>query len=172
MFYTTLGHDLREIYPTPDWYRFYFLDEIPSNLRGAKYVCEIELDSNSQIISDFSGRKVNKCFIHRPMKVADFIRIHNLAFSVLAADGLALRFIRNQTQAHCLTAVKNNGLALRFANHRTEEICWEAVRQNGLALRFVRDQTEAQCITGVKQNPYALLLVKDKTLNVCRLTSV
>ncbi|EGT3944791.1 TPA: DUF4116 domain-containing protein [Clostridioides difficile] len=39
-------------------------------------------------------------------------------------------------------AVKQNGLALEFVKEQTEEICLIAVRQNGLALEFVKEQTQ------------------------------
>ena len=167
MFYTTLSHDLRELYSNQSC-RFYYLDEIPMKLKKAKYVCEVVLQEGARIIRDEISLKTEHCFIRNPMKLAHFISLHNLSFSVLDHDGLALRFIHNQTPAHCLVAVKQNGLALRFAKYKSESVCNEAVKQNGLALRFIKDQTEQQCLTAVRQNPLALLLVKDKTIKMYR----
>ena len=42
---------------------------------------------------------------------------------------------------HCLQAVKQNGLALRWVENQTPDICLEAVKQNGYALAFVINQT-------------------------------
>ena len=39
----------------------------------------------------------------------------------------------------CVEEVKQNGLALKYMQEQTEQICLEAVKQNGLALKFVQE---------------------------------
>lgn len=51
-----------------------------------------------------------------------------------------------------LFVVKQNGLALEFVKEQTEEICMEAVKQNGMALEFVVIQTLAIISEALKEN--------------------
>jgi sporulation protein YlmC with PRC-barrel domain len=60
-----------------------------------------------------------------------------------------------------MEAVKQNGMALEFVKDQTENICMEAVKQCGFALKFVKDQTEKICIRAVKQNCSALPFIND-----------
>ena len=53
---------------------------------------------------------------------------------------------------------------MRYVKDQTEAICMEAVRQGGDALRYVRDQTEAICMEAVKKDGYALQYVKEQCL--------
>ncbi|MCW0914793.1 DUF4116 domain-containing protein [Clostridioides difficile] len=46
----------------------------------------------------------------------------------------------------CLIAVKQNGLALEYVKEQTEEICIEAVREYYLSLEFVIEQTPKICV--------------------------
>ena len=52
-------------------------------------------------------------------------------------NGLALQFVKNQTEAICLAAVKEYGYALNYIKKQTEEICYEAVKKDGNALKYV-----------------------------------
>ncbi len=54
-------------------------------------------------------------------------------------DGSALKNIRQelQTPEICLTAVKQNGMALKYVKEQTIEICLAAVKKNSYALRYV-----------------------------------
>ena len=78
-------------------------------------------------------------------------------------DGLALRFVKNQTPEMCLIAVKRNGHALRYVINQTLEICLAAVKENGHALRSVKDQTPEICLEAVKEDGLAFKWVKDQT---------
>jgi hypothetical protein len=49
---------------------------------------------------------------------------------------------------------------------QTEAVCLEAVKQNGYALRYVKEQTEAVCLEAVKQNGYALSYVDVKIFEI------
>ena len=44
---------------------------------------------------------------------------------------------KDQTEAICLEAVKQNGFALEFVEKQTEEICLEAIRRNEEAVKYV-----------------------------------
>ncbi len=52
----------------------------------------------------------------------------------------------------CKLAVQQNGLALEYVKEQTEEICKLAVQQKGMALKYVKEQTEEICKLAVKNN--------------------
>ena len=82
-------------------------------------------------------------------------------------NGMALEFIKEQTDEICLEAVKQNGLALQYVKKQTPEICLEAVKNNASTLRYVQQQTNEMCLEAVKQNGYALQYVKEQTEEIC-----
>ena len=41
----------------------------------------------------------------------------------------ALQYVKEQTEAICIEAVKQTGLALQYVKEQTEEICIEAVKK-------------------------------------------
>ena len=49
-------------------------------------------------------------------------------------------------------AIEQNGLALRFVKNQTEEIRLKAVEEDGETLRYVQNQTEEICLKAVEQN--------------------
>ena len=71
----------------------------------------------------------------------------------------ALSEKKNLKGEEAMKAVKANGYAVRFVHEQTEAICLEAVKQNGYALQYVHEQTEAICIEAVKQDGHALRYV-------------
>jgi subtilisin len=60
--------------------------------------------------------------------------------SFILRDGLALKYLKEQSPDTVLAAVKQNGLALQFAKHQSDEIALAAVRQNPKALQFVKNK--------------------------------
>jgi hypothetical protein len=48
-----------------------------------------------------------------------------------------LQYVKDQTEAICIEAVKQNGYSLRYVKEQTPEICIEAVKQNGYSLQYV-----------------------------------
>lgn len=63
-----------------------------------------------------------------------------------------------------LKAVKENGLALAYVRNQTEEICLEAVKKDSYALFHVHNQTEEICLEAVKKDRRALEYVKEEEL--------
>src|SRR5574344_428347 len=86
-----------------------------------------------------------------------------MCLQAVKRDGLALRFVIDQTFEICLVAVKENGHALRFVKEQTPEICLQAVKQYGLALEFVKEQTHEICLEAVKEDGLALKYVINQT---------
>lgn len=87
--------------------------------------------------------------------------IELISLHAVLNNGLALEFVKNQTEEICKAAVGNNGFALMFVKEQTESICLAAVRNNGMALKFVKAQTERICLEAVKQNGMALAFVNE-----------
>jgi hypothetical protein len=67
-------------------------------------------------------------------------------------NGLAIKFIQNQTPEVCEAAVNQNPLALQFIENQTDELCMMAVKKNGLSLQFVEIMKAEIAYTAVKQN--------------------
>ena len=51
-----------------------------------------------------------------------------------------------------IKGVQHNGLALKYVKNQTDDICIAAVQQNSDALKYVKNQTEEICIAAVQQN--------------------
>lgn len=89
-----------------------------------------------------------------------------------ARDGNAcecvMQFIAKYQSAYDLNAVKQDGLAVKFVKDQTEEICREAVNENGMALQYVKDQTDEICIHTVGQDGMALQYVREPTADICK----
>lgn len=62
----------------------------------------------------------------------------------------------------CLAAVNENGLALKYIENQTKELCLVAVNENGLALKYVKQQTNELCLAAVNENDLASKYVKNK----------
>lgn len=87
----------------------------------------------------------------------------------VAGYGMMLQYIaeRLKTEEVCLAAVKQNGMALKFVREQTPKICKAAVRKSGWALPYVKEQTPEICLAAVKKRGCALEWVKEQTLKVC-----
>jgi hypothetical protein len=55
--------------------------------------------------------------------------------------------------------VKEDGCALQYVREQTEAICIEAIKQNEQALRFVIEQTDAICIEAVKRDKQSIQFI-------------
>lgn len=94
----------------------------------------------------------------------------------LKVNGLALQWMKDPTENHCLLAVRQNGMALSSVpkTYRTLAICLAAMSQNDFVYR--RELTQAErmrCLDYLKQHPerlkelgsrvLATLMVEDST---------
>lgn len=75
-----------------------------------------------------------------------------LSLAAVKQNGLAIKFIQNQTREICEAAVNQNPLALQFIENQTNELCMMAVKKNGLALKYVEIMESDIAYTAVKQN--------------------
>jgi hypothetical protein len=90
-----------------------------------------------------------------------------LCLEAVRQGGWALKYVKEQTPALCLEAVRQNGVALEFVKEQTPALCLEAVRQNGWALEYVNEQTPEVCLEAVRQNGVALVYVNEQTPALC-----
>lgn len=99
----------------------------------------------------------------------EYIKNQTEAICLVAVkkDGGALRYVENQTEKICLAAVKQNGWSLDHVQEQTEEICLAAVKNEGLAIQHVKNQTEKICIAAVKNDHFAFNYVENQTNKVC-----
>lgn len=79
-----------------------------------------------------------------------------LALAAVQQNGLAIKFVKNQTKEVCEAAVNQNPFALQFIENQTNEICMMAVKKNGLVLQYVEVMAYDIAYAAVKQNSDAM----------------
>lgn len=67
--------------------------------------------------------------------------------------------IPNPTRETYLEAVSTNGLALKYIEDQTEDICIKALSQNVSSLQYVKNQTRAICLYALSISPHALYYI-------------
>ena len=72
----------------------------------------------------------------------------------------------------CIAMLNRDGLALKYVDEQTEEVCLVAVQQNGMALEYVKTQTSEVCMAAVQQNGMAFLHVQTLTVELCRAAAI
>ena len=169
-------------------------DSIPFNPRGeclpgGIYFCELEKSAmwlqynyqtmyyyrlvsfpdDAQIYEKRDKYKADKLVLSERTKISNLNMWEDHEYCLLACkwNGLALQYVKNQTEELCLQACKSNGLALQYVNNRTEELCLIACKSNGLALQYVNNQTEELCLIACKQHSFALKYVREQTPKLC-----
>jgi len=168
----------------------YFCEESKCHLywdNFGKYLGYVEIPNDAHIYIEDDKFKADKIILK---KIEPFDNVNNeFWYKIIKYDGLALEyvkeqseelclkavmknghtllFVKEQTEKICLEAVKQDGFSLKYVREQTPKICWEAVKQNGHALSYVREQTEEICLEAVKKNGFALQYVKTQTPNIC-----
>ena len=64
-----------------------------------------------------------------------------------------------------MAAVKRDGIALKYINDQTPELCLAAVKQNGESLYYVKEQTPTICWAAAKQTKKAYKYASPKMRN-------
>ena len=121
-----------------------------------------DIDDNFWIDMAFENSSILQ-YVKDPL-TTNFLKACKIA---IQRNGLALRYVKEQTLELCILAVQRNGNALQYVNVQTEDICKLAVKNDGNALYYVKDQTKDICILAVQQNGLALRFVKDQTKDIC-----
>lgn len=101
-------------------------------------------------------------------KVPEDQQEENLCIVAVLQNGMALRYVINQTLDICLAAVAQNGAAFQYVKEefRTPEIYRIALSSCGKMLRHIpaKDQTEEMCLLATRENPYSLRYVSKQFL--------
>lgn len=90
-----------------------------------------------------------------------------MCLTAVKNDGMALEFVKNQTNEICIEAVKQHGWALQHVKEQNPEVCIKAVEQDGWALRYVNNQSKEICLAAVKSDGTALKYVAEQTPEIC-----
>ena len=110
------------------------------------YIAEVIIPDDAQVYIEKDKFKADKFIINLNNKID--IKDHecwtnnNFCKIAIQQNGLALQFVKEQTDELCKLVVQQNGYDLRYVNEQTEELCKLAVQQNGSALRHVNNQTD------------------------------
>ena len=78
-------------------------------------------------------------------------------------DGLALRFVNEQTPKICFEAVRQNGYALEYVENQTIKCCLEAIKQDGTVFSYLEKQMEEYCLSALFQNPHSFNQISEPT---------
>ena len=127
-----------------------------------EYTYDDEYDTNKRIDKKVSSTDIaelifNKILLNKNDTNDDLLMVQK--------NGLALEYVKKQTEEICLAAVKKTGYVLEYVIEQTEEICLAAIKHTKFALKWVKEQTPEICLAAVKQNPDALQYVNINTYN-------
>ena len=149
-----------DLYAIPIWLNY--------NSNPMVFVRSVTIPDDALIYIEKFKYKTDKMILGERVKIGDLDVWEDDRYCKRAViNGLALKYVINQTPKICFEAVKQNGLALQYVKKQTDDVCFEAVKQNGLALQYVRKQTPYICLQAVKQNGLALQYVNEQTLDIC-----
>jgi len=148
---------------------FYREEQIARWINDGDNLAVVSIPQDAQVCHFTDQSKADKIHIEKIIPLANWDRWNDLEFCLNAVrqNGLALKFVKEQTPKICLEACKENGNALEYVKEQTPEICLEAVKENGLVLQFVKEQNSDICLEAVRQNGLALEYVKEQTEEIC-----
>ena len=132
-------------------------------------ICEVDLCSNSVVFKERRKLKTDRFVLKNPDPVKEFMgkQDEDTLMDYVYDDGLALKYIENQTPDLCLFAVRQNGRAIQFVKEPSSVLNLEAVRQSGQALKYISLQTISLCMQSVKTNGLSLRYVLNKNPSLC-----
>lgn len=147
-------------------------DIISEFLSYGVYIAEITIPEDAQIYADPHGDKwkASKIFIHKITPIEDMPWWSDPIFCMKAVtrNGLALKYVKNQTPELCMIAVQQNGNALEYVNDQTYDLCLAAINQKPSAIIFVIHQTYELCLLAVQQDGDAIVCIKNVTDELCK----
>ena len=88
--------------------------------------------------------------LNTSQEMFDFMNVSNMSYEELITKRNSIIGFDPDNINECLYAVKQNGLALQYVKEQTDDICLIAVKQHGYALRYVKEQTDDICLYAVK----------------------
>jgi hypothetical protein len=132
-----------------------------------RYLAQIFIPDDAKIYIEKNKFKTDRLFINTITHFDDV----SIEFwiNIIEDDGLALQFIKEQTEEICKLAVQQDGVALQYVKEQSKEICKLAVQQDGDALEYVKEQSEEICKLAVQHDGFALKYMKEQTEEICKL---
>ncbi len=151
------------------------------------YIADVSIPDDAKVYEDPDGNKwkADKIIIdkitwmgeHELWKDMEFlltVDANKYDFTCLTCDmynlvakikekPVNIMFVKNQTYAFCLAAVKQNYKAIRYVKEQTPELCQIAVERDWRALEFIQNQTPELCMIAINQSPMSFQFVKDQT---------
>lgn len=103
------------------------------------FYCNIIIDDNTSQTYLVENAKYD----HRLLR---FVNSNDALLSIVKKDGLALKYINNQTEDMCMEAVKQNPHALQFVINQTYNICIKALDGDIFAVGHIRNENNERVI--------------------------
>ncbi len=107
----------------------------------------------------------------------NYLPIHDIYKIFVTTNGLALQFIKEQTEEICLLAVKNNHISFQYVKNKTFDICKIVLNKYGLFLKglnknnYTKEQYHELCNIAINNRCSSLEYVDEefKTFDICSL---
>ncbi len=133
------------------------------------YFRSVIIPDNAQVWVEHNKFKADQLILGERLEIGELKIWQNTEHNLYACklNGMALKYIKNQTPEMCLIAVQQNGNALQYVLEQTREINLMACQSQGLSLRYVRDQTPEINLMAVQQTGYALQYVLEQNPEIC-----
>jgi hypothetical protein len=133
-----------------------------------QFVKQCEIEQNRSIMQRFHYLTCPYCWCPG---------INYINYIAVKQNGMALRWVYEQTLELCLTAVRQNSHAIQYVKqeYSTYDLCLVAIQQDGLALKYIGRlnlywEQQKLDLEAVKQNGLALQFITDN--HVCRTTQL
>jgi hypothetical protein len=130
----------------------------------------VHVPNDAQVYVEKNKFKADKIILDERRPIGELIdwSDNDMCKIAVQQNGLALQYVKNQTDEICKLAVQQNSDALHYVKNQTDEICKLAVQKYGRALQYVKNQTDEICKLAVQQNGYALQYVENQTDEICK----
>lgn len=139
-----LNYDIRsETSTTYDYYfNFFPAENVPFFLCYGSKLAFVSIPNDSKIVRFPNYSISNKIVIEKIIDIKDWEMWENNEFCNEAVKkyGLALEFVKNQTEAVCLQAIKQSSFSFKFVKNQTEALCLEAIKDCELFLFWFQIQ--------------------------------
>lgn len=112
------------------------------SMYGDGIVWKVDIPEGEEYIEYSDKLKAKRIILSEPKKIYEDYELCKIA---IKTNGLALKFVKNQTEELCSLAVERDCWALQYVKVQTEDICKMAVRQNYWTIQYVKNQTEDIC---------------------------
>lgn len=118
--------------------RYYTLKQVIKNITQGPFVAFISIPNEAKTMDNEDFCKADRIYIEKIINLSNWEMFDNEDFCLEALtydtsyDSI-IQYMKKQTQAICMKAVKRFGLDLQFVNdeNKTEAVCLVAIREDG-----------------------------------------